>query len=848
MVGDLEDEYRARPPGPRRTLWFAGEAAKLAVRYLIRRERGGDMDRWFGHIRFALRRVLRDPGYAVIVMGTMALGTGATVAIFSVVDAVLLRPLPYHAPDRLVSVFEAALARDDQRNVANPGNVRAWREGAPSLSGIAGISLVQPMVLSAPGEPREILVSVTTPDFFRVLGLDPVLGPGFDPQSGGAESGNEAILSYRAWQEIYGGAPDVVGRTLTVNGTSAVVAGVLPVGYVPFGEDAEMFVAQPLSSLGDQTNTGRFLYTVARLAPGADVRRARDELEAVAAGLREQYPDFNAGWSTTVVPLQEYVVGDVRSGLWVLLGAVGLLLLVACANVANLGLARATDRKREMAIRTSLGASGGALARQLLTESALLVGVGGLLGLVAAETGTRLLAARMPDAFALPRVEQAGVDLRVLLFALGVTVLTGILVGLVPALQARRLAPAATLNAEGRGPGHESSRVRDLLVVGEMALSVVLLVGAGLLARSFMALVSVDSGIRPENVVTARVNLTGPRYDGREPDVRFYDRLAERLSELPGVEAGGGVTFLPMAGSGAATSYYAADKPEPPKEDWPVANIRNVVGDYFQAMGIDLLQGRLFDQRDRPESPRVIVVNRALAEQEWPGENPIGKPLAINWTSLEPWTVVGVVEDVRLGGLEQEPTPTVYHAYAQAPYFPFMTIALRTRGETAQAVTALRALVRELDPALPLSRVAVMDDVVARSVARPRMTTFLMGVFAAVASALAAVGLYGILSYNVARRGREFGVRMAMGADRSDVLGMVARRGLLLAVVGLLVGAGVALAGAGILRSLLYQTPARDPVSFALAGLLLMVVAGLASLVPAWRATRVQPVDALRSD
>jgi predicted permease len=844
IAADLGEEYRHRPSGVLRDVWYTWEALKLTSRYLMTDQGGGKMDRSLGHVRVALRRVLREPGYSLLSIGTMALGIAAAVAIFSVVHAVLLAPLPYRDPGRLVAVFESI--RGAERNVANPGNVRAWRDRVDAFAGVASVTMPQPMVVTDPGEPREVLAGVTTPDFFRVLGLDPLLGPGFDESDGRAAV--EAVLTHRAWQEIFAGAEDVVGRGLTVNGMAGVVVGVLPDGFVPFADGAELFVARPLELLGDQTSTGRFLHTVARLDEGVELSTAVDQLEGVMAGLREAYPDFNAGAGVTAVPLQEHVVGDVRAGLWLLLAAVGLLLLIACANVANLGLARATDRQREMAVRSSLGASGGTLAAQLLVESALHAAAGGALGLAAAFAGTRLLATRMPDVFALPRVEQAGVNGTVLLFALGVTLSTAVLVGLVPALQARRVAPARTLNAEGRGPGRGSTRLRDALVVAEVAVSVVLLVGAGLLGRSFATLLAVDPGVEVENVVTARVSLTGSRYDGTDPDVRFFHDLAERLAELPGVEASGGVSFLPMGGMNSRTSFYAADRPAPQPEEWASADIRNVVGDYFGAMGIELLRGRLFEPDDVEGGPAVVVVSRALAEQQWPGEDPLGKPVAINWRDLEPWTVVGVVEDVHHAGLGQDPHPTVYHHYPQAPYFGFMSLALRTRGETAAAVEGLRRAVAELDPGLPVSRVRVMDDVVGGTLARPRMTTLLMGIFAGVAALLAAVGLYGVLSYAVARRVREFGVRMAVGAGRGDVLRLVAARGLALAGLGLVLGLGGAFAAAGALDSLLFGITARDPASFVASGALLVAVAAGASLLPAWRATRVPPVEALRSE
>jgi predicted permease len=541
-------------------------------------------------------------------------------------------------------------------------------------------------------------------------------------------------------------------------------------------------------------------------------------------------------------------VGEAGPALWILFGAVGLLLLIACVNVANLFLASATGRQREMAVRTSMGASGGRLTGQLLMESLVVAVLGGAAGVVMAWLGTGLLTRAVPDAFSLPRIENAGVDLSVLFFATGLTVVTGLLFGLVPALHAGRVAPAATLNTEERGPGRGTGRLRNGLVVLEMALSVVLLVGAGLLARSFVSLTSVDPGLEPGGVVTAHVTLTGPAYEEDDAAARFFTEYGNRLARTPGVEEAAGITFLPMAGLGSATSFRAMDRPAPPPENWPVADIRNVIGDYFRAMGIRLQAGRVFRERDREDAPPVAVVNEALARDLWPEEDAVGERIGIRWDGLEEVEIIGVVEDVLLKGFDSEPRPTVYLHYPQKPYFSSLNMVVRSSLPEARVLQAMKRELHELDPALALSHGRTMASIVSKSVARPRLTATLMGLFALLAAALAAVGLYGVLAYAVSRRVREIGLRIAIGAGPGEVVGLVLRQGLLLSGAGLLLGLGAALAGGRVLESLLFGIPPADPLSLGAAAIFVLIVALLATGLPAWRAVRVAPMEALRAE
>ena len=850
LDSELEEVVRRRSARWARW-WYAWEAIKIATHFSWSALRdtddtGGAMDRLGRNVRIALRRVRRAPAFSATAIATIALGIGANVAIFSVVDAVLLEPLPYRDADRLVAIWEWHRPRDQRDNVANPGNYVAWREGSDAFDAMTAVALSRPVTVEAGGEPEEAIVQYAHPDFFSVLGLEARLGRTFLTDVERVET-TEVVLSHRYWQERFAGAADVVGRTLHVNATPVVVVGVLPDEYVVFGEGTDLWASVALD-VADQTNTGRWLMVLGRLAPEASLQAADAELKAIAAGLEEQFPEFNSGWTVNPVPLEREIVGDVRAALWVLLGAVGLLLLIACANVANLFLVRATERQREMAVRTSLGASGRTLAGQLLVESLVIAAAGAALGTVLAHVGTRWIATRMPDAFALPRVEAAGVDGTVLLFGALVTVVTTAAFGLVPALQAAATSPAETLAGEGRGASRRTGTLRNVLVVGEVAISLVLLAGAALVGRSFVALTAVDAGIDAEHVLVGRVNLAGEAYAEDDRRIAFFDELMERLSGRPGVAAVGGVTFLPMDGSGSATTYWASDRPVPEPAGRRAADIINITGDYFEAMGIELLQGRVFDARDRGDQPQRVIVNRDLAERYWPDGSAVGEQVVVSWIDDTPWEIIGVVEDVRVTSLDAEPREAIYIHYPQGPFFPWQQVVARAEGDPVALAAGVRATLADMDSSVPLGNVRLMDDIVAKSVARPRMTSALMLVFAALATGLSAVGLYGVLSYAVSQREREIGVRVALGAGREDVLRMVARQGGRMVLMGLALGAVLALGVGRLLESLLFGVAPSDPLSLSAAGLALAGVALLACLIPAWKAARVAPAVALRSE
>jgi putative ABC transport system permease protein len=802
----------------------------------------GTMGRLGRDARYAVRRLIKNPGFSAVAVFTVAVGIGANTAIFSVVNAVLLKPLPYDQGDRLVALWEHRLESDNDRNVANPGNVRDWRARAASFDGIAAASMAFGHVFESSDGAKEVQAIAAEHDFLRVLGVQPQLGNHLQ-----ADGGLQILLTHDFWSREFGGDPSVVGTAMSVDGNSGEIVGVLPDEYLVWGEEVDFYFGNSIER-ADRTNSGRWLTVVGRLAEGVGIDAAREEMLAIAAQLREEDPGFNGGWSINVLPLKEEVVGDARTLMLVLMGAVGLLLLISCANVANLLLARATGRQQEMAVRRSIGATRGTLARQLLVEAGILAALGTAVGLVLAHFGSAAIVRSLPVAFGLPRADTVALDLPVLLFTAGAAVATAVLFGLLPAIQASGTGPGAVLVGESRGPSRRSGRLRNGLVVAEVAFSMVLLASAALMTRSFANLMAVDSGLDVANVVSARVAMTGPAYDEESARIAFARAFQDEIEAIPGVEAAGGVSWLPFNGVRAGTSYWRTDLPIPPTEDQRAADILNTTGDYFEAMGIQVVRGRRFDERDREDSPRVAIVNQTLAEAMWPGEDPIGRSLTYSWRGHETVEVVGVIADVKADGLGESVDEAIYMPMSQTPYFGWNNIVVRTSVDPTSIVPELRARLADRDAAVPLSRVAVVDDLVRRSIARPRVSAFLMGAFAIAAALLAAVGLYGVLSYTVARRVREIGVRVALGARPGRVLAMVVRQGTGMILVGLALGVVGALATTSLLESMLFGVDAADPLSLLTAGSLLFGVGLIACAVPALRATRVAPAQALQAE
>jgi putative ABC transport system permease protein len=793
-------------------------------------------------LRYTVRTLAKSPGFTLIVVLTLALGVGANTAIFSVVKAVLLTPLPYREPERLVQVWEHNIPRGIERNVVSPANYLDWRDRATSFADMAmysmtGIAFTGETATFASGR------AVTT-NLFDLLGARPMLGRGFVPADGDAGAPRTLILSHGLWTRQFGRDPAIVGATVPIAGGSALVVGVMPPTFRPLG-DEEYWEALGVDPAMRQRQ-GRGAWVIARLKDGVTPGQAHAELRGIAAALEREYPAFNTAWSANVVPLVKDIVRDADRVLFMLMGAAGAVLLIACANVGNLLLTRAAARQRELALRASLGASVSRLVRLWLTETLLLTLIGAAAGVALAAWGLELLRTLAPAD--LPRLDEVRLDGRVLAFTLGVALLVALGLGLAATLGVGTHAPlAAMTGGDLRTTATRGSRrFRDGLVVAQVSLALVLLVGAGLVLRSLVRLYQVDPGFETERVVTARVGLPDALY----PDpakARFFHEFADRVRALPGVEAAGVVSALPLTGIAAATSFRATDRPDPPAGQSPVADIRAADNGYFSTLRIPLLRGRPFESTERAGAAVGVIVSQTLVRDLWPGGDPIGKQLRVNWLQPGEVTIIGVVGDVRHRGLDVAPRQTIYYHVDQSPT-NVVSIAVRGRARAQRLAAEVRAVLRELDDRIPLRDPRTMEERIAASVGGRRYPMLLLGLFAAVALTLAAIGLYGVLSYTVGLRTREIGVRVALGAMPGMVLWMVVRRGLVLVGWGLALGIAVAAVATRVLRNLLYEVSPTDPVAFIAMAAVLAGAGLLASFVPARRAAQVDPMVALRTE
>jgi len=798
-------------------------------------------------LRIALRTLLKRRLFASAGVLTVGLGIAASVTVYSVVDAVLLEPLPYADPGRLVTVWEHNIPRGAATNEVSPANFFVWREQEGVFQDIAAVVEWSTSVTGG-GEPERVGSVYATGAFFRLLGASPHLGRLYDEGDDVEGGPRVVVLSHGFFQRRFGGDPAVIGTTIALDGVAHEVIGVLPPDF-DFAPDASVNsigtrdVWRPPQFGGQaRQSPGRFLQVVARLAPGVTLEAAQARMDALAARLREEHPDRQADWGVNIVPLHEQVVGGVRQALLVIFGAVGFVLLIACANVANLLLARATDREQEMAVRAALGAGRARIARQLMAESLVLAGAGGVLGVVFSWWAVDALLALGP---AIPRIGAIAVDGRVLAFALALTALTGVLFGLAPALRLSRPELRSALGERGRGARREGRRLRSALVVGEVALSLVLLVGAGLLVRSFAGLLATGPGFATERLLVASVEASAPR----EERAQFFQALVERTAALRGVEAAAAITFPPLASSGSATYIWANDRPVPPPGELPIADLRWVHRDYFRTLGIPVLQGRVFDEGDRQDAPLRVVVSRTLAQQFWPDEDPVGKTISVQWLDVMVAEIIGVVGDLRYRGPHEEPRAMIYWDHRQFHPFTQMSLVVRSAGGDPLAlVPAVRAELREIDPDLPLYNVTTMNALLADSVARTRFAMLALGGFAVVALLLAAIGIYGVMAYAVGRRTHEIGVRIALGARGADIAGMVLREAFALVGVALALGLAGALALARLLEGLVYGVGTSDPVTLVGVSVLLALAAFIAAWIPARRASRVAPVVAMRAE
>ncbi len=791
-------------------------------------------------LRLGLRLLVRRPGFTAVAVATLALGIGANAALFSVVEAVLLRPLPFREPDRLVMVWEKNVKRNRIRNSVNPANFVHWRERNQVFEGIAAFAL-RDMSLGGVEDPVRVKGAVVTADFFGLLGMSASQGRAIGEEDGQPDKPLVAVISPRLWKGRFGGDASVVGREVTVDGRKRTIVGVMPESLsVPPG--AEVWVPLPVTEEW-RTTGGRSLLSIARLRPGVTFERARAEMEGIASQLEKEFPARDAGWNVTVAPLHGDLVREVRPALLVLMGAVALVLLIGCVNVAHLLLARALAREREIAVRISLGASRGRLVRQLTTEGLVLALLGGGAGVLFASWTLEALRAAMPAE--LQQVATISINPAVLGFAVVLSVGSALLFGLAPALQIARPAVWKALKDGGSaGTGRERRRLARGLVVAEMALAAVLLIGAGLLVRSFDRLARVNPGFETEGVLTFEISLPATSYGEDASRIRYFTEATERLRRLPGVDAVGATSWIPFV-LGSATRFALPDRPVPAPGDEPSADVRFVTPGIFEAMGIPLKQGRAFTEADTALRPTVVVVNEAMARQFWPGEDPIGKRVEMGWGELRKAEVVGVVGDVRLTSLEKTSQRTIYWAQAQIPN-PFMTFMVRSGRHPSSLLPDVRAELKHLDSTLPLGNVQTLERVMEGALERPRFTFVLTSAFALTAAVLAGLGLFGVLAQVVAQRRAEMGLRLALGALPRDVVRLVLREGVALAALGLALGLLGALAASRLLRSLLYETSPADPLPYVVVAVVLGGVGVLAAALPALRASRVDPVAALK--
>jgi len=800
-------------------------------------------------LRYALRTLRKNPGFTAVAVLTLALGIGANTAIFSVVDAVLLRPLPFKEPERLVMIWKSNPQRGIPYMFASPPEFADWREQNRAFEGISAFTLAD-LNLAGGAEPERVHGVRVSANLFSLLGAEPTLGRAFRAEEDQPAGPRAVVLAHSLWQRLFGGSPRVLGETLALDGETHTVIGVMPRGFqfpppialegIASPLPAELWV--PLRLHPDPTARGaHYLSVIGRIRGGISPATAQSDMTAIARRLAQEYPRTNAGWDIAVVPLTEQVFGKVRPALVALLGAVGFVLLIACANVANLMLARGAARQREMGIRAALGAGRGRLVRQLLTESALLALLGGVAGLLLSRWAVPLVTALGPAG--IPRLEEVRADWALLGFALAVTALAVLLFGLAPALEASRPQRLAEgFGGRGSGASPAPHRLRRALVAAELALSLILLVGAGLLFQSFLRLRSVPLGFQPENVVTLSVRLPQATYREDQQRVRFFDEMHRRIAALPGVRSAGFINTIPLGSDRQGTVFVVEGRPAPPPGQENRANFSLVSHDYFRAMGIALVRGRLFTAGDAAGTEPVVLVSETLVRHYFPNEDPVGRRLIL----AGPRRIVGVVADERHDSLEAGFRPNLYLPYAQAPGARSLTLVLRSGGDPALLVPAVRAQLRELDPGLPLYDVRTMNQVLTVAAAQPRLQTCLFLVFAGIALALAVVGVYGVVSYSVTERFHEIGVRMALGARAPEIFGMIVRQVMRLALAGITAG----LAGAFLLTryvsALLFEVSAADPLTFAAVPLILAVTALSACCVPARRATKVDPMEALR--
>ncbi len=814
-------------------------------------ERKSDMLGEIGQdLRFGLRMLAKNPGFTAIAVLALALGIGANSAIFSVVNSILLRPLPYKNPDQLVMVWENATHLGFPKNTPSAANFLDWRQQNSVFSGMAAFAH-QSFNLTGLGEPERLDGRRVSANLFDLLGVKPIIGRSFVPAED--QPGTKvALLNESLWKSRFGSDPSVIGRAIALNGESYTVVGVLPrsVQLPAFGNwHDQVWVPLAFDAEEAASRGNHYLEVIARLKSGATLERARTEMETIAARLAQQYPEENTRIGAVVNSLHEEIVGNMKPALLILLGAVAFVLLIACANVANLLLARAAVRQKEIALRLALGADRVRLTKQLLVESVLLSLLGGAVGLAVSAVALRVLTHFIPQDLA--HAEAIAIDGKVLLFTVLVAVVTGVLFGLAPATQASHFNPNDTLKEGGRdsGAGARGKRLRSALVIAEVAVSFILLIGAGLLVNSFMHLRNLDPGFRADHLLGLNVDLSEIKYPDNATRVAFFDEVVRGVKALPGVKSVAVAGNLPLTYNGDSMPIGVEGIPDPPPDQRPDVIFRAIGPGYFETMGIPLLRGRDFTEQDNLNSALAVIVSEKTAQHYWPKGDAIGKRLKNSSTTSDaPWrTVIGVVKDVRQNDFVAEPKMQMYFTYRQLQFLMPNALVVRTAVDPLSLSSAVRNAVWAADKDQPVSNINSMDNIIARAVARQRFSMLLLAIFAGLALVLAAVGIYGVMSYSVAQQTREIGIRMALGAQRSDVLRMTVLQGLRLVGFGLIVGLAGALLLTRLMASLLFGISATDPVTFLGISIVLLAVALFASFIPALRATRVDPMVALRA-
>lgn len=794
-------------------------------------------------IRHGVRGMLKQPGFTLIAVITLALGIGANIAIFSVVNAVLLRPLPYHEPERVIRIWETNQARGGELEMTSLSNLLDWQRQNRSLLDTAAWQRPTSLTLTSQTPALELKSSAVSANYFSLLGVPAALGRTFAVEESSAGHSRVVVISDELWRRQLGSNPQVIGTKIQLEKRDFQIIGVMPHGFKSPAGDADLWM--PMNFQPNDIDRGQtYLQVIGRLKPDFTLDQAQIEMDGIAKGLAEQFPNSNRGRGIRLVLLTEQAVGSVRRALLIVMGAVGLVLLIACANVANLFLVKAARRQHEIAIRAALGASNRRLVQQLLCEASIVALCGGLLGLFAAACGLELMKSLAPDQ--LPRLDEIGIDRATLIFTIGASFLTAVLAGLAPALYVCRPNLNDALKDNRSRIPSRRNRLQSAFVVAQVAVALALLSGAGLLIRSFVHLVKVNPGFQTDSLFVARIAL-GDDYQEGNREVTYFQELTNRLKSLPGVGDAAAATVLPMNSFGIDfdVPYHRADQAEPASAVAPKAKFRAATPDYFRAMGIPVIQGRGFVEQDRNDSPKVVVVNQLLAESVWRGENPVGKRLRFVWADWQTYEVVGVVGNTKSYGLVENWQRELFVPHAQIPY-TVMNVVIRTKGDPAAMTAAATRTILDQDPYQPPHSIVPMGDLISDSIARERFAMTWLVVLAAIALALASVGIYSVISHVTTQRTREVGIRLALGAQTSDVMTLVMRSGMTLALIGVAIGLAGALTMTQLIKSLLFGVTPIDGTTLASVSVIMIVVSLLASYIPARRATKVDPLVAFR--